>query len=141
MIEVYTDASVSHGNAVATVFVTSSEMFIGFNSFEYSGVNSSLHGELLGMRDGIRYAISNNPNRLPITVYCDSASALSLVKGLNAGDKKSKQFKNLVAEIHSICKGYSINFLLIKGHQMEHNPNKVVDLISNSVLRYSFVKE
>lgn len=137
MIEVYTDASVAKGKAVATCFVISSDNFIGYNSFEYKNVSSSLQGELLGIRDGIEYAIKCVPSREPVTVYCDSNSALSLVKCKNNDAKNAKRFKEIVADIHLLCKNRCVNFLLIKGHQMEHNPNKVVDLISNSVLRLS----
>lgn len=139
MIEIYTDASVAKGKAVATCFIISTDYFIGYDSFEYIGVNSSLHGELLGIRDGLKYACKLVRMNEPITVYCDSNSALDLIKTRNhkRDSKSSTQFKTIVSEIQEICKEHFVNFLLIKGHQTGHNPNKVVDLVSNTLLRYS----
>lgn len=141
MTEIYTDASVSSGKAVATCFIVSSEYFLGYNSFAYSGVNSSLHGELLGIRDGLKYALQSVKKNEPIVVYCDSNSALQLIKSKKANVKCNRQFNSLVTEINNLCKDHFINFLLIRGHQVEHNPNKVVDLISNTVLRYTLCKK
>lgn len=137
MLEIYTDASVSKGNAVATCFVTSTDNFVGYNTFEYVGVNSSLHGELLGIRDGLKYASKCAKKKERLTVYSDSNSAIQLIKSKRLDSKNAKPFKSIVTEINSLCNDYSVNFLLIKGHQIEHNPNKVVDLMSNTVLRYT----
>ena len=137
MIEVYTDASVAKGRAIATCFIISSQNFIGCDSFEYSDVKSSLHGELLGIRDGLAYAIKSVPGNEPITVYCDSNSALMLVKQKNPEVKTSKKFKEILTDVKSLTQGRCVNYILIRGHQIEHNPNKVVDLVSNSVLRLS----
>lgn len=141
MTEIYTDASVGSGKAVATCFIVTTDYFLGYKSFEYSGVNSSLHGELLGIKDGITYALEHVKKNEPIIVYCDSNSALQLIKSKKANAKSGKQFNSLVTEINNLCKGHFINFLLIRGHQVEHNPNKVVDLISNTVLRYKLCKK
>lgn len=135
MIEVYTDASVAKGRAIATCFIISSQNFIGCDSFEYSDIKSSLHGELLGIRDGLSYAIKSVPGNEPITVYCDSNSALMLVKSKNPEVKTSKKFKEILTDVKRLTQGRCVNYLLIRGHQIEHNPNKVVDLVSNSVLR------
>lgn len=135
MIEIYTDASVSKGNAVATCFVLSSEFFLGCNTFVYDNVSSSLHGELLGIRDGVAYALESDKSKAPITVYCDSNSALTLVKSKCIDARTSGRFKSILEDIKKLTKGRCVNYLLIRGHQKEHNPNKVVDLTSNSVLR------
>jgi len=136
MVEIYTDASVSSGNAVASCFVITEDYFLGYNSFSYSDVNSSLHGELLGIRDGLKYALGVTKDNDCIVVYCDSNSALQLIDSKRLDSKNNKQFKTLLSDIHDLCKGHFVNFLLIKGHQIEHNPNKIVDLMSNTVLRY-----
>ena len=136
MVAVYTDASVANGEAVATCFIVSSDNFIGYNSFFYKDVSSSLHGELLGIRDGLRYAVSIVGSAEDITLYSDSNSALDMCKrGCDDNSKCAMQFRNIVSEIKDICSGHYVNFLLIKGHQVGHNPNKVVDLVSYSLLR------
>lgn len=139
MIDVYTDASVSHGSAIATVFVLSPNYFIGLQSFRYEKVSSSLQGELLGIRDGLAYAIEHSKEPDHYNVYCDSLSAINLILS-NEINGKSKQFKTILDSIKSLCNGNDIEFKLIKGHQVNHNPNKVVDLISNSILRLEKTK-
>lgn len=136
MYELYTDASVSGNSAVATCFFLSTNNYLGYESFQYKNISSSLHGELLGIRDGIRYAKKIGISEKEIMyVYSDSSSAIQLIKSSD-GDKKPKQFKRLVDEILQEVKGYHVVFRLIQGHQLSHNPNKVVDLTSNTVLRY-----
>lgn len=133
MIDVYTDASVSKGKAAATCFVLTPNAYLGCRTFEYDNINSGIHGELVGLRDGIKYALEVvKDSTEPITVYCDSSSAINLIKDKCA---KSHTFKEIVTDINSLCDGHTVHFMLIKGHQVSHNPNKVVDLISNSVLR------
>jgi ribonuclease HI len=136
MIDLYTDVSVCKGSAVATCFVISTDYFLGYNSFKYESVNSSLQGELMGIRDGLSYVKSLTKSHELINVYSDSYSAVQLIKSKGYTSKGNKQFETLVSDIQKLCNGQNVNFLLIRGHQVEHNPNKVVDLISNSVLRY-----
>lgn len=134
MFEIYTDASVSKGKAVATCLVISTDAFLGYEVNNYTDVTSSLHGELLGILDGIRYAKQNALTpKDNVTLYSDSCSAVSL---LNSKTTNNVFSKNLVKQIHAECDGYNVQFKLVQGHQSAHNPNKVVDLTSNSVLRY-----
>ena len=133
MIEVYTDASVSQGKAVVTCLVLDPTSFIGCNVVDYSNVTSSLHGELLGIRDALTYTLDHTEPANEIIIYCDSNAALDLV---NLDDNvKIERFSNLIKDIRKLKKNKKIKFQLIKGHQSTHNPNKVVDLISNSILR------
>ncbi len=132
MIEVYTDVSVRNGNAVATCFILTSTHFIGSRTFEYKNVCSTLQGELLGLLDAIRFLKKVTVVKEPIRMFCDSEDALKQVNGCS----KSPTFKSLVASIHSECENVDVEFKYVKGHQRNHNPNKVVDLVSKSVLRY-----
>lgn len=139
MIAIYTDASVSQGSGVATCLVISSDAFIGYNVTSYDSVTSSLHGELLGILDGIRYVKSCNLHSDDaITLYSDSHSAVSILRN-NCNDLAFG--KELIADIRKECIGLNIEFEVVKGHQSAHNPNKVVDLTSNTVLRYLLKSE
>ena len=79
MVEIYTDVSLAKGRGVATCFVMSSTSYIGYNMFEYTALNSSLQGELLGIRDGIKYVASLNTTNEPVTLYCDNKAAIGLI--------------------------------------------------------------
>lgn len=137
MYELYTDAAVSKGHAVATCFLLGDNNYLGYNSFEYSKVFSSLHSELLGIRDGLRYAKSIGLTKKDILiVYSDSNSAIQLIKKSIANPDVPKKFKVIANEICSECNDLFVKFQLIQGHQSNHNPNKVVDLSSNTILRY-----
>lgn len=135
MISIYTDASVSKGSAVATCIILSTDTYIGYNVFSYENVSSSLHGELLGILDGIRYAKELGIDaKEPVTIYSDNSTAVHLATK-KSSELKEIPFRNLVTEIHDECADLFVTVRLIRGHQTEHNPNKVVDLTSNTVLR------
>lgn len=135
MVEVYTDASVAKGSAVVSCFMVTSDQFIGAETTHYDNVDSSLQAELYGIRDGVKYVVKK-PELNDIVVYCDSQSALDLVQQRCDNVEGSTLFKNIVDEILTLSQGKNISFILIKGHQLSHNPNKVVDLMSNSLLRF-----
>lgn len=134
MIEVYTDASVARGAAMVTCFIITSDQFIGANTTKYTNIGSSLQAEFLGIRDGIRY-VSDRKKSDDIVVYCDSQSAIDLIQRRD-DTGVDVPFANVVDEILTLCSGRNVSFILIKGHQLSHNPNKVVDLMSNSLLRF-----
>ena len=133
MTEVYTDASVSNGKAVVTCLVLNPTSFIGCDVNDYTNIKSSLQGELLGIRDALKYALSHIESAEEIVVYCDSNAALEIVNSIST--YKPDKFSNIVKDIIRLTTGRTVKYELIKGHQAEHNPNKVVDLICNSVLR------
>lgn len=135
MTSIYTDASVYKKIAVTTCFVLTADNFLGCKSFVHEDVTSTLQAELYGIRDGLEYVISSGKDKEPITVYCDSYPAVDLMK-CKSIDLLPTQFRDLVQDTLKLCNGRNVNFMLIKGHQESHNPNKVVDLISNSVLRF-----
>lgn len=134
MFEIYTDASVSNGNAVSTCLVISPDAFLGYTVNQYTDITSSLHGELLGILDGIRYAKKTvlKPDDKAV-LYSDSNSAVSL---LNSKKTNSAVGADIIQDIYAECSNYNITFEVVKGHQSSHNPNKIVDLTSNTVLRY-----
>ena len=137
MIKIYTDASVAVpiGKAVTTCFVLSSSNFIGYNTVEYDMLNSSLQGELCGIRDGLNYLKDRLRTKDKVVLYCDSQEAINLVNGIHIAVEKTD--RDIVKEIQALLKDVDVKLVLIRGHRKDHNPNKVVDLISNSVLRLS----
>lgn len=129
-IEIYTDASVTDKKAVTSCLILTADNYLGCTSSKYDNVSTSLQGELLAIRDSLKY-LREIGKRAPVTINCDSHSAISLVQSPDA-----RKFRKLLDEIHSLEEGLDITYSLIKGHQVEHNPNKVVDLICNTVLRF-----
>ena len=136
--ELYTDASVANNTAVATCLLLGSTNYIGYNSYNYEYVTSSLHAELLGILDGLRFArASGLSTNNYLTVYSDSNSAIQIIT--NKKHRKPQQFRQIIANINKECEHIFVTFKLIKGHQLEHNPNKIVDLTSNTILRYKIM--
>lgn len=142
MVNIYTDASVRNGKAVATCFIITSKTFIGHNVFEFDNVDTSTLGEIMGAINSIKYAESVTDMSDEIYLFSDSYAMRNLLKH----DIKASQYSQVVlyreqlSELKELINKYNIQIKLIKGHQINHNPNKVVDLISNSVLRFN-VKE
>ena len=127
-IDIYTDASVANSKAVTSCLLLTDDYYLGCSSKKYDNVVTSLHGELLGIRDAILYLI-NTGKEAPATIHCDSYTAIKCVQ-----DPESTKFRKLIDEIHQLESGRNITYELIRGHQIEHNPNKVVDLICNTIL-------
>lgn len=136
MLSIYTDASINNDKCVATCFACTDTMFICYKSFQYHGISSSLHGELLGIRDGINYTLKHTDIRDEVSVYSDSVAAIKLIQK-NEYSKRTINLRSIVDEIHDLQSMYNIKINIIQGHQLLHNPNKVVDLTSNSILRFS----
>lgn len=138
MIEIYTDASVSNGRAVATCFVINDKNFIGCKTSEFNNIQTSLEGELEGAIAAIEYVLDVLPMDTCV-LYSDSISLIRLTQ-TNLKTSKNKQaieHRVRLSRLQTLVKENNIRFELIKGHSTGHNPNKVVDLISNSVLKYS----
>lgn len=139
MVSVYTDVSLRKGKAVATCLVMTTTTFIGYRTFEYDNVCTTMQGELLGILDGLRYleSCSDILGDDSVEVLCDSEAALGQINGT----ANSKLYQSTVAEIHKLLPNNHVEFNLIRGHQMQHNSNKVVDKVSNRVLRYKYPRK
>ena len=137
MIEIYTDASVFSGKAVATCFVITDSNFLGYKVTELENVSTSLEGELEGAIAAIEY-VRDVLALDKVTLYSDSISLIRLTQTnlKTSKNKQAKLHKERLSYLQTLVKGYNIKLSLIQGHSVDHNPNKVVDLISNSVLRY-----
>lgn len=139
MVKIYTDASVGNGKAVATCFVISSKSFLGHNVFEFSNIDTSTLGEILGAIESIKYTAEHVDTTDKISLYTDSSAVRNLLKHdlRNSTYEQVVLYREYLLELKQLIDKYRITVKLIKGHQTGHNPNKVVDLISNSVLRFS----
>lgn len=140
MLEIYTDASVGHGKAVSTCILLTDKNFVGYRTFEFTDVTTSIHGEIRGAISALRYAESVGPiNSESVTLFVDSIALLNLLKcDLRfTTNKQAQLYAKELAELHELVDKYKVSMRLIRGHKLNHNPNKVVDLISNSMLRYS----
>lgn len=137
MIEIYTDASVANGKAVATCFVITDSNFIGCKTSEFDSVETSLEGELEGAIAALEYVQDVIPMDA-CTLYCDSISLIRLIQTnlSTSKNRKAIEHKQRLQRLQDLVKQNNIKLDLIKGHSTGHNPNKVVDLISNSVLKY-----
>lgn len=137
MVSVYTDASVRKGKAVASCFVISDDSFIGYRVFEYTNVCSALQGEMFAIRDALTYVVDELGYTDEIDFYCDSEAAIKQV----TCTAPIALFKNVVLKIVEKTKKAKVNFLYVRGHQYNRNANKIVDLTSNSVLRYKYFEK
>lgn len=140
MIRIYTDVSLRSGHAVTTCFVITDTNFLGYRIYDYKGICTSMHGELLGILGSIKYVKSlrssedSDVDTSKICVYCDSDIVLQILDGTYV----KKRFQRTVKEIQEECEGLDVEFLYVKGHQRSRNPNKIVDFVSNSVLNYKY---
>ena len=145
MISIYTDASISKGRCVSTCFVITDKCFLGYNTFMYDNIDTSVRGELLGAINAIKYVkgLDIDVAESDCVLYSDSINAINLVrqyrdKNMN---KQVRIYYDLLEELVILLDTCNVTLKHIKGHQLNHNPNKVVDMISNSMLRYELGKE
>ncbi len=141
MIDIYSDASVAvkHKLATATCFIISPNMFIGYNIFTYPKVDTSTLAEIRGAADGIEYAsnLADLTNE-EVTLYSDFPALLSVAK-CNLSTTEREQmllYKEDVERLQNLVKRYHVTIQRIQGHQKQTNPNRIVDFMSNSALRY-----
>lgn len=139
MIEIFTDASVKKSTAVTVCFILTNDNYIGYNSVTHEKITTSVLGEILGAIDAIQYASERlNLKSDDVTLYCDSNAMLNLVKcDLNhTTNKQAIMYRQELQLLQSLAKENNIYMELIRGHAIDHNPNKVVDRLCNSYLRY-----
>ena len=143
MVRIFTDASVANGKGVSTCFILTDTNFLGYNTFTYESVRTSVEGELLGILNAIKYYNTLNCEDSEIIIYCDSIHAINLVADFEAGltSTQIRIYNKILRELVEAKQMYPISLELIQGHQTTHNPNKVVDLISNSTLSFLNRKE
>lgn len=133
MIRVYTDASVSTNKAVVTIIVLTDQAFLGYKVAQFSDIKTSLHGELLGILEGVNYVKSLDLAEDDIIFHTDCIDAVRLIR--NEFSKIPKYARDILDEIQSFIDGTCVCIEHIQGHQTKHNPNKIADLVSRSVLR------
>ena len=136
MISIYSDAAFVDGHAACATFIINDTTYLGFFTKVYTQLLGSIHSELLAIKQGLDYIYYSHIDQEDITVYTDSEEAL---RHLNHATKGSK-LDNLVQEILEYTKLYNISFSYIKGHQVAHNPNKVVDSLARHI-NYLLISE
>lgn len=133
-LKIFTDVSVKDNKAVTTCLILSDTVFIGYAIQAFEDVTSSVQGELLGILHGLRYAREHCSSYVEqVLCYTDSQSAINILR--NPKLSKSQSCKDVANCILEETSDIDVSYELIVGHQQQHNPNKVVDLVSNNVLR------
>ena len=141
MIEIFTDASVNKATAIATCFCMNDSTFIGHKIFENKDIHNSQLGELFGAVKAIEYAYHQfDLTGDSVVLYTDSQQLIdSLTYDVSKYDDEACETINnyYLQRYREYVKMFNIDVQKIQGHQRQHNPNKVVDLISVHVLRNS----
>lgn len=140
MVEIYTDASVGKTGAFATAFVLTDKNYLGYKVSEFPDVTTSIQGETKGAIAAIKYAVQGiGKSEDSLTLYTDSMALLNLLKCNleRTTNEQAQRYKEDLSELKDLIKRHSVSMQFVRGHDIGHNPNKVVDLISNSMLRLS----
>ena len=112
--------------------ITTDTHFITCFENEYNEVESSIHAELLGVVQAMKYVSAHYPKGTQIAVFTDSRTvALKYIQILAAKSvaKNSLYFREYDSLL-KLSEGYIINVQHIRGHQDTHNPNKVCDILA-----------
>lgn len=137
MVEIFTDAStsVSAGIAISCCLVMEDNKFIGQRVTNHKS-HTSVFGEVLGAISALEYAQSKISIDDAI-LYCDSSAVIDLLQqDLDKSvDRQVDLYRPYLIRLRSLLDEHGVKIALYRGHQDTHNPNKVVDLVCNSVLR------
>lgn len=133
MVKVFTDAAVSSGIAAVTAIVLTDKAFIGYTTDCFHSVSTSLVGELHGIYVGLKYTLSLNIED-DIVLYTDSEYAVrTIVAGRQ--ERWTPEVTELVTSIRELMSQAAVSLEHFEGHQTSHNPNKIADFTSKSILR------
>lgn len=136
MVEIFTDATTSGGIAISCCIVMEDNKFIGQRVIRHKS-DTSVCSEVLGAISALEYA------KTKVTIdnailYCDSSAVIDLLS-YNVDKSRNGQvakYREHLKQLKKLRDEHGVQITLYRGHQTTHNPNKVVDLVCNSVLRY-----
>lgn len=137
MISIYTDASVDlySSNAAASCLVLEDNVFKGQTSFTYDRTcKDSGYAEVWGAIQALNYAKSICPNfdKHKKLLYTDSHSCVASANGAQSDNDARK---TLDEEFVSMLVNNNVTVKYVHGHDIKHNPNKVVDSSAKRAMR------
>lgn len=125
---IYTDASLKNGVCIVTHILLDDRHFYGFNSVTCEDIPNSTIGEYMGIVHALQTVLNMQlPSTTELIIRPDSREAVELVLS------KTGPCTAFLEEFFKVYK--SVEFRVCVSHTCEHNPNKVCDLTSNSILR------
>lgn len=141
MIHAYSDSGTFIGHSgtisVATSLFLTESTYIDTLTKVYRDVESTTEGELLGICQSLEYLTTKYPNEIDIEVITDSETLANRYLQYLAGKKPKKSIKYFERwrRLMELSKDKNITVSHIRGHQDEHNPNKVCDMLSANLLQ------
>lgn len=137
MTKIYSDSSTVKGISVATSLFLTDTLFRNILTHTYEDVESPTEGELLSILQSIKYIREEYPEEKNIELYCDCISVVAqytniLETGIIPADIK---YRKRWEELLEYSKGLNIEAKHIQAHQESHNPNKICDRVSYTILQ------
>lgn len=137
MTKIYSDSSTIDNMSVATSLFLTESLFLNMITRVYDKVESPTEGELLSIVQSIRYMCEEYPEEKNIELYCDCISVVDqytniLKTGVIPDDIK---YRKRWIDLLEYSKGLNITAKHIQAHQETHNPNKICDRVSYTILQ------
>lgn len=137
MTKIYSDSSTIDNMSVATSLFLTESLFLNMITRVYDKVESPTEGELLSIVQSIRYMREEYPEEKNIELYCDCVSVVDqytniLKTGVIPDDIK---YRKRWIDLLEYSKGLNITAKHIQAHQETHNPNKICDRVSYTILQ------
>ena len=134
MLLAYCDASytTSTKTAVATTFICTEDTFINCFTNVYKGIDHSVHAELLGVHQTMKYISENCKSGSKVVLATDSRTVLLKYISILANwivPANSDYYKEY-SDLLRFSKDFNVNVQHVRGHQYTHNPNKICDILS-----------
>lgn len=120
--------------AATSIFLTE-DTYRGMLTNIYT-VESTTEGELKAIWQALKYAVTSYPDENDLEIISDCQSLVGVFKKLLKGSPlySDAKYYDIWVDIMRMCEGKNVSCSHIKGHQVEHNPNKVCDLVSSFIL-------
>lgn len=134
MLFAYCDASytTSTKRAAATTFICTEDTFITCFTKVYNDIESSVHAELLGVHQTMKYISENCKGIDKVVLATDSRTvAVKYISILaNWIVPSTHEYYAEYKDLLNFSKDFNVNVQHVRGHQYTHNPNKICDVLS-----------
>jgi ribonuclease HI len=141
---IYSDGSVNEKIGIASSLLFTDNLFVGICIRNYdNNISSSAETELYGVLQSLEFIKHKIGLYESIHVYIDEATLVqqfNRIKLRKYSVPYGISYRSVWLDITKICRGMPIFMYLIKGHQVEHNPNKTCDRLCKLGFKFNIIK-
>lgn len=104
---------------------------------EYSGLESCVVGEMMGIAQGLSWVLKHRPKERSVEVYTDNESvAQGLQTYISTRRPRCGAYPAVWSRLYRLCDQFwYISVSYVEAHQVRHDPNKACDVLCSALIR------